>query len=133
MVIVAKENCLATGTVTKNGGEMLYFGEKKIPKYRFSLCVKEKKGETPAKYLNCDVFGYKANSTPKVSSGDMVLCAGELQTSKWTGKDGQERTNTVLQCDFVMVSKKAAHNAAQTQMNGFQPEEDFDMDGDVPF
>lgn len=139
MIIVSKDNCLATGTVTKKGGEMKYMGEKKIPKYIFSICLERKKdenGEWQSKYLDCELFGKKAENAPRVSAENMVLCAGKLVKQSWKGKEGEERSKTYLDCDFVMVSGNAAQIAAQMPMQepqGFQDADDFDDSGDLPF
>lgn len=139
MIIVSKDNnCLATGTVTSKGGKMQYVGEKGIPKYTFSLCIDRKQdenGKWESKYLDCELFGKKATIAPRVNADNMVLCAGKLTKQSWKGKDGDEKSKTVLSCDFVMVSVNAAQNAVQTPMQetqGFQEMID-ENDGEIPF
>lgn len=141
MIIVSKDgNCLATGTVTKKGGNIQYVGDKGIPKYKFSICIENKKGEDgkwQSKYIECELFGKKAEIAPRVSADNMVLCAGRLNTSTYKGRDGQEKTAHILSCDFVMVSGNAAQNAAQMPMqepHGFQEMMDEDDDSEtLPF
>lgn len=134
MIISTKDgSCLATGTVTKKGGEMKYMGEKQIPKYRFSVRFENKKdktGEWKSRYIDCELFGEnECKNAPKLSGGEMVMCAGHLYTSRYKGNDGEDKESTVLQCDFVAVGGNAAQIAAQMPMqepSGFQEADDFD-------
>lgn len=140
MIICAKDNCLASGTVTKNGGEMAYIGEKRTPKYTFSIQIENKKGEDGqwhSKYLDCSMFGKKAESAPTLNGGEMVLCAGKLFTRTWQGREGEEKTSTVLECDFVTVASNGPQNAAQRQSanepQGFVEMDDSEDEGILPF
>lgn len=142
MIICAKGNCLASGTVTKKGGEMAYIGEKRTPKYTFSIQIESKKGEDGqwhSKFLDCSMFGKKADNAPALSGGEMVLCAGKLSTRQWEGREGDVKTSTVLECDFVSVASNVAQNAAHGKVvkepQGFQEvEEDEDLDeNSLPF
>lgn len=140
MIICAKDNCLASGTVTKKGGEMTHIGEKCTPKYTFSIQIENKKGEDGqwhSKYLDCSLFGKKAESAPTITGGEMVLCAGKLSTKTWQGREGEEKTSTVLECDFVMVGSNGPQNAVQRQVanepQGFQEMDDSEVDGILPF
>lgn len=140
MIICAKDNCLASGTVTKKGGEMEYVGEKRTPKYRFSIQIENKKGEDGqwhSKYLDCSLFGKKSESAPALNGGEMVLCAGKLSTRTWQGREGEEKTSTVLECDFVTVASNVPKNAAQRQAanepQGFQEVDDSEVEGILPF
>lgn len=140
MIIVSKDNnCLVTGTVTSKGGKMQYVGEKGIPKYTFSVCYKNEKTEDDkwiSEYIDCEAFGKKANVCPRVSADEMVLCAGKISTQTWSGKDGNEHSNKVLSCDFVMVSKNGSQESAQEtmqQVGEFQDVTGEEDDGDLPF
>lgn len=139
MIICAKDNCLASGTVTKKGGEMKYIGERNIPKYCFSICIKNEKcedGEWRAEYLDCELFGKKSENAPLLTGGEMVLCAGKRSTRRWKGREGEDRTSTILDCDFVMVAPKGPQNVAQkpsANPQGFQEMDDEEADGDLPF
>lgn len=140
MIICAKDNCLASGTVTKKGGEMAYIGEKRTPKYTFSIQIENKKsedGQWHSKFLECSLFGKKADNAPALNGGEMVLCAGKLSTRTWQGREGEEKTSTVLECDFVTVASNRHQNAAQRKVanepQGFQEVDEEDMDGELPF
>lgn len=140
MIICAKDNCLASGTVTKKGGEMAYIGEKHTPKYSFSIQIENKKGEDgqwKSKYLDCSLFGKKADNAPTLNGGEMVLCAGKLSTRTWQGREGEEKTSTVLECDFVTVASNGVQNAVQRQVasepHGFQEVDDLEDEATLPF
>lgn len=140
MIICAKENCLASGTVTKKGGEMAYIGEKRTPKYTFSIQIENKKGEDGqwhSKFLECSLFGKKAESAPVLNGAEMVLCAGKLSTRTWQGREGEEKTSIVLECDFVTVASNGVQNAVQRQVasesQGFQEIDDSEEEGILPF
>lgn len=133
MEIALKDNRLITGTVTRKGAEMLYVGEKKIPKLRFSVCLETKRdpdGKFNSRYMDCELFGRKAEIAPKISAESMVLCAGKISRPSWKGRDGEEHSKEVLDCDFVMVSGNAMQKAVQGTKFFQEMDEE---DGDLPF
>lgn len=65
--------------------------------------------------------------------GSKVYLEGQLQTRKWTDKDGQDRysTEVVLQgfnATLVMLDGKSDGEAARQE-----PESNFDFDDSIPF
>ena len=137
MILTAKGNCIASGPVTSKGGELTYIGERQTPKYKFSIRIENKRdenGEWASKYLDCELFGKDVERAPDLNGGEMVLCAGRLETRLWTGKDGDQRTATSLKCDFVAVANgrmPSANQPPENQPSGFA--EIDDDDGDLPF
>lgn len=65
---------------------------------RFSLAVSEKyNGEERTEWFNCVAFGKIAEVAAKyLSKGDHAFIEGRIQTRKWQGKDGTDRTATEI-------------------------------------
>ena len=67
-----------------------------------------------------------------LKKGGLVLCEGEIKQSKWTDKNGQERTTLELVADTVKgLSKKEA--PAQSQHNGAAGHSDQGGRDEIPF
>ena len=137
MILIWRGNCIASGTVTSKGGEFTFIGQRSTPKFKFSVRVENRKdenGEWASKYLDCELFGKYAEKAPDLSGGEMVLCAGQLETRNWAGRDGEPRTSTTLKCDFVTVASVGSGrmDATPPEPGGFL-EADDEEDGDLPF
>ncbi len=141
MILNFKTGCLATGRATKNGGEIAFIGDRATPKYKFSIQIsneKDENGEWHSKYLDCEFFGKAAESAPEIHGGDMVLCAGKLETREWTGRDGEPRTSTTLRCDFAVTQNAGGMPRAEGKpVDGFPGGGEFaeinEEDGELPF
>lgn len=143
MILNFKTGCLATGRVTKTGGEMTFIGERATPKYKFSIQIsneKDENGEWHSKYLDCEFFGKAAESAPEIHGGNMVMCAGKLETREWTGRDGEPRTTTTMKCDFAVTQNAGAGGtprAAGKPVDVYPDESDFaeinEEEGELPF
>lgn len=138
MILNFKGGCIASGRATKSGGEMTFIGDRATPKYKFSIQVsneRDESGEWHSQYLDCEFFGKAAETAPEIHGGDMVLCAGKLETREWTGRDGEPRTSTTLKCDFA-VTQNAGGGRAQKSTGdpgGSDFSEDDEEDGELPF
>jgi len=62
-------------------------------------------------------FGKQAETLAKHAKGEMIAATGRLTQSRWTGKDGQERTgfslmaDAIVSCRTVRPSRKAMPKA----------------------
>lgn len=150
MILNLKSGCLASGRVTRSGGELVFIGERRTPKYHFSIQVenqKDESGEWKSRFLDCELIGKAAEAAPEIHGGDLVLCTGKLETRIWNGRDGEPRSSTSLKCDFVTVASSGrradaedAGTAARTVGRGVDvyPEagefaEMGEEDGELPF
>lgn len=143
MILNFKGVCIASGRATKSGGEMTFIGDRATPKYKFSIQVsneRDENGEYHSQYLDCEFFGKSAESAPEIHVGDMVLCAGKLETREWTGRDGEPRTSTSLKCDFAVTQGAGGERVPKTAGNPVDvhpSESDFaeeeEEDGELPF
>lgn len=79
-----------------------------------------------------------------VKKGSKIYIEGQLQTRKWTGKDGQEKytTEIVMQgynCNLIMLDSKNSNSASESTHNDDnftgRTSEDFanDLDDEMPF
>jgi single-strand DNA-binding protein len=60
--------------------------------------------DLPTEWHNIVVWGPLAQKVEKsVGKGDMVLVEGSIRTRKWKDKSGQDRWNTDIQADNVIV------------------------------
>jgi len=60
--------------------------------------------DLPTEWHNIVVWGPLAQKVEKsVGKGDMVLVEGSIRTRKWKDKNGQDRWNTDIQADNVIV------------------------------
>lgn len=116
MILSLKSGCLASGRVTKNGGELIFIGDRGTPKYQFSVQVenwKDENGEWKSRFLDCELFGKAAEAAPEIHGGDLVFCTGKLETRTWNGRDGEPRSATSLKCDFVTVASSGRRAGAE--------------------
>lgn len=143
MILNFKGGCIASGRVTKSGGVMTFIGDRATPKYKFSIQVsneRDESGEWHSQYLDCEFFGKAAESAPEIHGGDVVLCAGKLETREWTGRDGEPRTSTTLKCGFAVTQNAGGGRAPKAAGKGvyvYPSESDFaEEDGEdyeLPF
>lgn len=143
MILNFKGGCIASGRATKSGGEMTFIGDRGTPKYKFSIQVsneQDENGEWHSHYLDCEFFGKSAESAPEIHGGDMVLCAGKLETREWTGRDGEPRTSTSLKCDFAVTQSAGGESAPKTAgkpVDVYPSKSEFaeidGEDGELPF
>ena len=100
----------------------------------FSIAVDGGFGEHKrTDFINCKFFK-REGFGPHLTKGKPVIVSGELQTEKWTGKDGVERTGFSIICrdiDFQVGDKKPDGQGGQRA----QPSEQYNAndDMDAPF
>ena len=104
---------------------------------KFTLAVDKrfkKEGEATADFFNCVAFGKRADVINQFFfKGSKIAVSGEMQSSKYTDKDGNKRTSwevTIEEFDFC-ESKRAPEPEQKTDEDGFMEVPDgFD---DLPF
>lgn len=101
----------------------------------FSIAVDGGFGEHKrTDFINCKFFK-REGLGPHLTKGKPVIVSGELQTDKWTGKDGVERTGFSIICrdiDFQAGDKRQDGQPQSTGQTQAQYNANNDM-GDVPF
>ncbi len=65
-------------------------------------------GTRTAQWLNCVAWQKVGDIAQYIAKGDMVLCAGELQERTYETSDGESRTVTELNCEFVQIMQPPA-------------------------
>jgi single-strand DNA-binding protein len=81
---------------------------------KFSLAVTKKyKGQSSTEWFSCVLFGTRAEALGQyLKKGTQVYVEGELKSSKYTGKDGIEKTRyDVLVNDIQLLSQKQEQSA----------------------
>jgi single-strand DNA-binding protein len=75
--------------------------------------------DLPTEWHNIVVWGPQAQKVEKsVGKGDMVLVEGSIRTRKWTDKNGQDRWNTDIQADNVIVLDRRKDGAPGSSYAG---------------
>lgn len=133
-IILQKDNCQVSGSVTRKGGEMMYVGANKTPMYQFSVCYRNDQmsdGKWDTRYITCKTFGNRALKMPNIKGGDDVFCLGVHKKNRFKKRDGTEKESDELICDFVLLGSTGNQQASVP--HGFQEVDDSEMDGDLPF
>ena len=110
----------------------------------FSIAVdrkyQQKDGEKQTDFINCVAWRGTAEFICKYfDKGDMIAVVGELQSRKYTDKDGNNRTAFEVVIDQVSFcgSKNNNNNNANAPVTDFSslsaPVPDFDDTNDLPF
>ncbi len=70
----------------------------------FSIKATERTDENGQKsvvWMNCVAWRKACDVARYFVKGDIVFCAGELKTRSYTSREGEPRTATELDCEFV--------------------------------
>lgn len=100
--------------------------------------TKDADGKWEHKKMNIATVGELANIAKNIQKGDTVLCAGKMQSRKYT-KDGEEKEIKEMKCEFISVMAKASNTVSSTPKNtstsvpDINISADDDEDMDVPF
>ena len=101
----------------------------------FSIAVDGGFGEPKrTDFINCKFFK-REGLGPHLTKGKPVIVSGELQTEKWTGKDGVERTGFSIICrdiDFQVGDKRDGQGGQPAPQHPAQYSANNDME-DLPF
>lgn len=101
----------------------------------FSIAVDGGFGEHKrTDFINCKFFK-REGLGPHLTKGKPVIVSGELQTDKWTGKDGVERTGFSIICrdiDFQVGDKRDGQGGQPAPQHPAQYSANNDME-DLPF
>lgn len=92
--------------------------------------VRNEDGTYTDDWINCVAWGEMADICERLRPGQPVLVAGDLRTREWTGRDGETRTTTELNVDFVLGCGPVPR-PAQKAAPAF--EDLIDDEGDLPF
>lgn len=106
----------------------------------FNLAVNRsgaKKGDgIPPDWFKVELWGDQAQAAADtLRKGSRCTVIGRVRTERWTGKDGQERTSTVIRAeDWRTPDAPAAAPAAQPAATKWESRDEggFD-DGSIPF
>jgi len=111
---------------TKNGGTIANFS---VATSRFYKDGQNNSVEE-TEWHRIVVFGRSAEYASKLKKGGLVFVEGRLNTTKYTDKDGVERTQTKIVAEKLSSLEKRESGQQQAQ----QGESDsFDHGEDVPF
>ena len=111
---------------------------------RFSLATTSvSRGEKKTEWHRCTAFGKTGEALAKYcTKGQTVFVEGRIETQKYTDKNGQERSNTMIVAFTVQFLAKNAKqgasdgNSYQKPQASYTPESvnvDDDWDEEVPF
>ena len=110
----------------------------------FSIaCTKKFKGrdgqmQEKTEWVRIVVWGKQASFCSKyLSKGRLVFVSGELETRKWTDKDGAEKYTTEIKADRVLgldsAQGQAGAGAPVAQGQEYGGREEYNSMGDAPF
>lgn len=92
---------------------------------------KNRDGEYDTTFVRCTVFGRQGDViAQRFQRGQPIIVSGELSTSTWQDKQGQERTSTELN---VQNFSFAPQDRFQSQSPAQQGQEEEITDDDMPF
>lgn len=92
---------------------------------------KNRDGEYDTTFVRCTVFGRQGDViAQRFQRGQPIIVSGELSTSTWQDKQGQERTSTELN---VQNFSFAPQDKFQSQTPAQQGQEEEITDDDMPF
>ena len=69
----------------------------------FSVRVSGGFDDEPAVWLRCVAWGDRADLAEQIRKGDSVFAAGRLNSRRWTGNDGEQRTTEEFTCNFLAI------------------------------
>lgn len=76
--------------------------------------------DLPTEWHNIVAWGPLAQKVEKsLGKGDMVLVEGSIRTRKWQDKNGQDRWNTDIQADNVIVLDRRKDSAGQGSRSSY--------------
>ncbi len=92
---------------------------------------KNRDGEYDTTFVRCTVFGRQGDViAQRFQRGQPIIASGELSTSTWQDKQGQERTSTELNVQNFSFAPK---DKFQSQAPAQQGQEEEITDDDMPF
>lgn len=92
---------------------------------------KNRDGEYDTTFVRCTVFGRQGDViAQRFQRGQPIIVSGELSTSTWQDKQGQERTSTELNVQNFSFAPK---DKFQSQAPAQQGQEEEITDDDMPF
>ena len=107
----------------------------------FSVKATEKTDENGQKtivWMNCVAWRKACSVARYFTKGDIVFCAGELKTRSYTARDGEQRTVSELECEFVASMTPPAMapmfpSTPMPQSAALDDMEEVVSDDDLPF
>jgi len=93
-----------------------------------SFSVADSLGKDKTQYLNCSLFGRRAESLAQyILKGTKVTVVGQVTEDSWTDKNGQERKSMKVRVNDIALQSKAQESRAPAPAQA-----DID-ESDVPF
>ena len=77
-------------------------------------------------------FGKQAETMARHKKGEMIAATGRFTQSRWTGKDGQERTSLNLIVDTIVSSRTVRPGGGRKKAPSPAPDTGF-RDDPIPF
>jgi single-stranded DNA-binding protein len=112
MFLVTKDGkAFGSGFVPRDA-ESFIVGEKGSLLVKFSIKV----GETGtgddkvAVWKNCIAWRQYAEIAKEIVKGDTVFVTGVEKTSTYTSRDGEEKTKTEVEIDFIQIQKRSSES-----------------------
>lgn len=105
-------SAIVQGFVT-NSAETKYVGSKQTKMTKFSLIV-GKKEDGSGIFVNCVAFSKAADCSENLIKGDCVFAIGKIQTSEYTGNDGNPKTSKSLNIDFLTLMGNSTQETQKT-------------------
>lgn len=142
MQIKAGDQIIVSGFVARDADFRLV-GQKETPLCKFSVKAGERDldGQREAIWRNCTCWFDLAYTAKKIRKGDLVLAAGRYKTRTYTGMDGDEKTASEIECDFIQVARPPERpNLDAEYEDSLPPEpkkqgdfEEVELPDDLPF
>lgn len=88
--------------------EVRRVGEKNSVLTKFSVCVGERNvdGQNQAVWVNCTCWNDMGKAASAIKKGDYVFAVGRIQKNTYTARDGTQKENSELNCEFVTAILK---------------------------
>ena len=96
---------------------------------------KDEKWETITEWHNVKIKGKNA-AFCDLQKGETVLVEGKIKAEKWIGKDGTEKSKTIIECfGFTRISKRDVNAKQESESQFFVPEkqEQKAQSREIPF
>lgn len=85
-------------------------------------------------YINCTIFGRRADALKgRLKKGAKVCVTGKLRYSKWTDRDGKNRTSIDVAVDDIDMLFAKNQPSSARENDEFAPIPDAYSDEDMPF
>lgn len=127
MFIKQNKNAMLCGKVAKEPEKkVIDKGEKTYQIVNVSVVVGKDENDNSI-WKNLYAWG---STLRNLKQGDVIFVCGEIEESKYTGRDGAEHTAEKIKVDFVAVQGKSSASEQTQAMANAQSLEPTETDGD---